>query len=238
MTLISCPDCGRTVASVSSKCPKCGSLLSQYRFMQGQSGSLTECRRCARKVLTQAATCPFCGAPHPGRRVPYAAVALLVGLAVPVMVFAALRARPTPTPPPLVMAAPRHIARPAAQPGVVAPAGDIVPAPLRTPPPPAGLEPAVTAVNDVSQAPSATPGLLDALTKWTLDWTNVREGRGLETAVVRVLRPGLPIHVNDRQDGWWATYLDGRLVGYVAGSLLGDQPPGGVPPEQLSPDRG
>jgi hypothetical protein len=62
-------------------------------------------------------------------------------------------------------------------------------------------------------------------TKWTLDWANVRQDRALEAPVVRVLRPGASVQVTDRQLGWWALYLDGRIVGYVAGSVLGDQPP-------------
>ena len=61
MTLIQCPKCEHTVSSVASRCPSCGTLLTEYRFVQGQRGSLTECRRCARKVLSGAKTCPYCG---------------------------------------------------------------------------------------------------------------------------------------------------------------------------------
>jgi hypothetical protein len=37
--------------------------------------------------------------------------------------------------------------------------------------------------------------------------------------------------VTDRQQGWWALYLGGHVVGYVAGSVLGDQPPVVTPPD-------
>jgi hypothetical protein len=67
--------------------------------------------------------------------------------------------------------------------------------------------------------------------KWTVDWANVREGRALGTRVVRVLRPGSSVRVTDRQAGWWALYADGRVVGYVAGSVLADEPPPEARPE-------
>src|SRR3970282_962940 len=91
MTRIKCPGCGHTVSSVASKCPQCGTLLSQFRFVQGEGGALTECRRCARKVLSGATICPSCGISRPGRRSPYAVVALIAAFAVPALVVAVLR---------------------------------------------------------------------------------------------------------------------------------------------------
>ena len=87
MTLIHCPKCAHTVASVASRCPNCGTLLTQYRFVQGQGGSLTECRRCSRKVLSGAAVCPYCGVRRPGRRLPYVVVTLVVVLRPPSIPF-------------------------------------------------------------------------------------------------------------------------------------------------------
>lgn len=218
MTLIKCPGCGHTVSSVASKCPQCGTLLSQFRFVQGQEGSLTECRRCARKVLSGATTCPYCGISRPGRRSPYPVLALLIAVfAVPALVLAALRERgPEATP-----GGPAASLEPP-EPQAVTP----TPEPA---PPPTAISPGVAA--GVPAAPTPSADSVATETKWTLDWANVREGRALGTRVVRVLRPGSPVRVTDRQAGWWAFYVDGRVVGYVAGSLLADQPPPQARPE-------
>jgi SH3-like domain-containing protein len=68
------------------------------------------------------------------------------------------------------------------------------------------------------------------LNRWTLTWTNLREGPGSEYAVVRVLRPGARVQVADVTRGWWAVYRDGALEGYVANSVLGDRP---LPPDSV-----
>lgn len=224
MTLIKCPDCGHTVSSVASTCPQCGTQLSQFRFVQGEGGALTECRRCARKVLSGATTCPYCGISRPGWRPPYVVVALLVAFAVPALVLAALRERgPEATPAaPVARSAPQQTGAVAAAAAAQAPelaASTKLAGPAR----PAG-----------AVGPDASTSSLDTVateTRWTLDWANVREGRGLETRVVRVLRPGSSVRVTDRQAGWWALYANGRVVGYVAGSLLSDQPPPEPRPE-------
>jgi hypothetical protein len=70
---------------------------------------------------------------------------------------------------------------------------------------------------------------MGAVTRWTLDWANVREGRALGTAVVHVLHPGESVLVGDRESGWWAVYQQSKVLGYVAGSLLSDQPPSEAP---------
>lgn len=223
MTLIKCPGCGHTVSSVASKCPQCGTLLSQFRFVQGEGGALTECRRCARKVLSGATTCPYCGISRPGRRPPYLAVALLAAIAVPALILTALRVRgPEGT-------AAFPVAPSAAQPRAVAAA---VPPPPPTEPAPAVAEPSAGLGAPVDSGRVLAAGdIVPTQSKWTVDWANVREGRALGTRVVRVLRPGTSVQVADRQAGWWALYADGQLVGYVAGSLLSDQPPPDARPE-------
>ena len=212
MSLIKCPGCGHTVSSVASKCPQCGTLLSQFRFVQGEGGALTECRRCSRKVLSGATMCPYCGVSRPGRRAPYMVVTLLVAFAVPALVLAALRDRAPGLPPPH---APVAMAEPQ-QPQAVT-----VEAPVPVPEVP--VAPDTTQV--MAAVPAAPRDSLVTEIRWILDWANVREGRALGTRVVRVLRPGSSVRVTDRQAGWWALYADGRVLGYVAGSLLSDQPP-------------
>ena len=228
MTLIKCPGCGHTILSVASRCPQCGNQLSQFRFVQGQGGSLTECRRCSRKVLSGATTCPYCGTSRPGARPPYLAVALLLLFAVPALVLAALRGRAPDVPdrsPPTALEPP-PVERVGAAPATPIPA----PAP----------QPVAVADSTRGTAPESVPASdgtagVTTETRWTLDWANVREGRALGTRVVRVLRPGSSIQVADRQAGWWALYIDGQAVGYVAGSVLGDQPPPDRPEGERSP---
>ena len=89
----------------------------------------------------------------------------------------------------------------------------------RPPAPPRPARPGRTPPAPTPPAPVAAPGTPDpargdssrttpagAVTKWTLDWANVREGRALGTAVVHVLPPGVAVLVGDRQSGWWAGY--------------------------------
>jgi RNA polymerase subunit RPABC4/transcription elongation factor Spt4 len=242
MTLIHCPKCEHTVSSVASRCPNCGTLLTQYRFVQGQGGVLTECRRCSRKVLSGANVCPYCGVRRPGRRTPYVVGVLVVALAAPIILFALLYSR---APQPALLgleppAAPARAAR-SARPrpttrdssATAARATAVVSAPAAASTAPREAAPAPVPGGRVAGQPdslraAALPG---AVTKWALDWANVREGRSLEAAVVHVLRPGEQVLVGDRQDGWWAVYQESRVLGYVAGSLLGDQPPTPAAPD-------
>lgn len=242
MTLIQCPNCEHTVSSVASRCPNCGALLTQYRFVQGQGGVLTECRRCSRKVLSGANVCPYCGVPRPGRRTPYIVAVLVAALAAPIILFALLYSK-APQPAPLAFqhpaAPPVSAGRPARQrpaaPERSSPAAramDTVTTTAATSAAPREAVP-VTAPGErfAGQADSPQAPPAGAVTKWALDWANVREGRSLEAAVVHVLRPGEQVLVGDRQDGWWAVYQESRLLGYVAGSVLGDQPPAPAVPD-------
>ncbi len=229
MTLIKCSNCGHTVSSVASKCPQCGTLLSEYRFIQGQSGALTECRRCARKVLSGATVCPYCGTPKPGRRIPYAAGALLLAAVVPALVLLVALQQRTPG-----AAVPERGLGQAQQPAQPAPVEESAPQATGAPAVHPAQEPPPPREAPLSVEPAVGPGLAAPAatgTRWTLDWTNVRQARALDAPVVRVLKPGTGVQVGDRVNGWWAVYLEGRLVGYAAGSLLAATPPGPRPPD-------
>ena len=69
-----------------------------------------------------------------------------------------------------------------------------------------------------------------AVTRWTLDWANVREGRGTSFPVLGILRPVQEVLVDSLRAGWWLVYLDGRPSGYVATDLLTDEPPPAMRP--------
>ena len=87
---------------------------------------------------------------------------------------------------------------------------------------PAQLTPAT-----VTSPPTATPKTTgpSTQTKWTSTWVNVREGRGTDTRIVQVLDPGQRVEVDSLQGRWWGLYIDGRRIGYVANSVLGDESP-------------
>ena len=85
------------------------------------------------------------------------------------------------------------------------------PAEVASPPPP----PVAT--------PMATPR--ETQTKWTSDWANVREGRGLNTPIVQIISPGQQVEVDSLQGRWWVVLVDGAPIGYVHSSLLQDEAP-------------
>jgi hypothetical protein len=68
------------------------------------------------------------------------------------------------------------------------------------------------------------------VTRWTVDWANVRESRSVDSPVVRVLAPRQRVSVARMREGWWEYYEEGTMRGYIANSLLGSQPPGLTPP--------
>ena len=75
--------------------------------------------------------------------------------------------------------------------------------------------------------PAMTPRTTGPSTeaKWTSTWVNVREGRGANTRVVRILDPGQRIEVNNLQGRWWVVYRDGKRIGYVANSVVRNESP-------------
>ena len=59
---------------------------------------------------------------------------------------------------------------------------------------------------------------------------NRRKGaRGAVSAAVPARHDALIELVRDRQAGWWAVYQERKVLGYVAGSVLGDQPAAAPP---------
>lgn len=88
MTLIKCPNCGKTVLSVASVCPGCAVPLTRERPPHTWAGTLTECRRCGHPVTTEASVCPHCAIRKPGQYVvsPVVLAVLAVVLISTVMV--------------------------------------------------------------------------------------------------------------------------------------------------------
>jgi hypothetical protein len=85
-------------------------------------------------------------------------------------------------------------------------------------PPPPQAQP-ITA--QVPAPPAEAP---ETVVKWTSTWVNVRERRDPNAPILGILDPGERVDVADLQRGWWAVYLEGEVIGYVARSLLRDSP--------------
>lgn len=108
-------------------------------------------------------------------------------------------------------------------------------APVEAVPPRAGPERSITPPRQppppdtatAGRRPRPSPPLATGVrnTRWSIDWVNVREGRGVDNAIVTVLRPGVQVQLADQRGGWWAVYLDGTFVGYASGALFGFDPP-------------
>lgn len=205
MTLIKCPQCGRKVLSVASTCPHCSFSLSEQRVKDAHRSSGTHCAECHRIIPAGAKQCPYCRAAAPARpRWLWGAAAAATAVAAAVIGLLLLgrlghqpeRAPPTPAAAPTQSRVDSVAAQPPPQ---------AAPITARTEPP--SPEQPVTVV------------------RWTSTWVNVREDRSPDAPVIRILNPGERVDVADLQRGWWAVYRGGEMLGYVARSLIIEQPP-------------
>lgn len=197
--LIKCPQCGHSVLSVASLCPRCSYLFTARRFQQGQQGTLTECHRCGGKVVSEARTCPYCGLGHPGHRRVQRTSLVLSAIAVLAVVGVGVRS--------LIMNRPMS---------VTTTTDDVRPT-LSPLPVPRGPSVAPT------EAPPLTVTLME--TRWTSTWVNVREEPAVAASVLQILRPGQRVEVAELEGRWWLTYRDGQRIGYIANLVLQMAPP-------------
>jgi len=245
VTLIKCPQCGQTVLSVASACPRCSSPLRSARFPQSWEGTLTECRQCGNPISSGVIACPYCGVRRPAtRRARTFAVA-----AVTLVLVGAVTAR-------AVM--PHHASRPApADSSAERASGPTEPAALgRVTPNPSPKEPAPALAKAADTVPVATvplpapesvivnlPSIENPAPKaavpspqpdtaarrearWARVYANVRASPTETATIVRVLKPGQRIEVSGGPIGWSLVYVDGQRAGYVGSVLLSHQPPG------------
>ena len=232
MVMIRCPNCGQRALDIATTCPQCHSILIQNPLETHNWGALRECGRCHKHIERGAAVCPYCGHRVRAARVAARTVAAVAGLAVLVAagvaawrsgVVESLRGalgadRPAPeAAAPVIDPAPVLLPPAGAAEVVVAPitaAGpaDSVATPEPTPP---------RATATAAAVPTPASGLV---TRWTGEWANVRSARDTTSEVVRVLAPNVAIEVGDRRQGWWALYLGGAFVGYIANSVLRTDP--------------
>jgi predicted RNA-binding Zn-ribbon protein involved in translation (DUF1610 family) len=215
MALIDCPQCGHKVLSVASTCPKCGFSLSEQRKKDAHFSKNVECRTCRREIAPGSRICPHCGEVNPVRRFqmwPIAGVLVLAMLIATPLIFWYGREDAT-------------------QPPVSLPAAQTSPVQQDTLPSDSAVADSTPVTPPIVAAPPVEPTQTrSTMTRWTNNWANVRAGRGTTDTIVSVLVPGQMVEVADPQDGWWAVYVDGQPVGFVAQSLIVEQPP------QLEPD--
>jgi len=232
VALIKCPQCGQTVLSVASVCPKCSYLLLQNPTPQGEGREFTECRRCGKTIRRDAEACEFCAYPHLARRRMRGAAWTVLGLAVVALGALGIQR--------LVRRGEGPSAFTTSAVPVQSRAAPPLPSPVESVSGDSGvpdsmpIAPPVTArpVTEPVPPPSDTVRLpAYAVARWTLDWANVREGRGTRFPVLGVLRPAQEVLVDSLRAGWWLVYLNGRPSGYVATDLLTDQPPQAMRPQ-------
>ncbi len=239
MALIKCPECGQTVLSVASVCPKCGHILLQSPAPQATASEFGPCRRCGKIIGRKADTCEFCGYPQRSRRrLRWTAAALLGCVVVVAAWWGFLRRMQNseqsqgvePTRPAEMASLPRSGTDVAPPPDSGA-EGDSQPprAEAIVVPPPSG-DSARVAPRPQLVAPEPRRITTSTLNRWTVTWANIREGPGSDYGVVRVLQPGERVQVADMARGWWAVYRNGVFEGYVANSVLSDRP---LPQEPL-----
>ena len=231
MVMITCPQCGQHVLDVASSCPKCGHVLMQNPLETGDGARLASCRRCGKHIDRDAVLCPFCGHRVRRSKLMRRGVWGLVVTAAAVGGAAALARTGVLPSLPWKRAAPEPVvevpapAQRAPAPDTAATAVPLIVAPPKTaaigidspPQPPVGIR--------ATPAPQAETAPPDLRAKWTAEWANVRAGRTVESAVVRVLAPGRRVEIGDLERGWWALFENGARVGYIANSVLTETPP-------------
>jgi hypothetical protein len=239
MVMIRCPDCGQRVLDVASSCPQCHRVLIQNPLETHDWASLIECGRCRKHIDRSVAVCPYCGNPVRAVRLAWRTVASVIG-AVAILAVAIILWRTG-----VIAELTRGLTRP---PAPTAPAGEpasvmasgltdttadqtALPESVATPGPTPAEEhstpPTAPAPTPPVQVQPSTPVNVPAglVTRWTVDWANVRQDRSIESPAVQVLPPGREIQVGDRRMGWWAVYADSRPIGYIANSVLTSTPP-------------
>ena len=229
MPIIACPQCHHAVSSVASVCPKCSQVLGQRFWEQIQRTDLIKCRKCRGLVAPEATVCRNCGVLAPTeRRIRWIRVAAL-GAAAAVGILFTARTTSQATSEPFAEA-PATIASETAA-ANVAPqeeehAGTPTAVAAAESPEPelaaASASPPTVAPPEPAPAPSRRAS---GEVKWTNTWVNVRAERSIDAPVVLTLDPAKPVDVDDLNRGWWAAYVDGKHVGYVANSVLSDQRP-------------
>jgi hypothetical protein len=222
MPLMACPQCGQNVSSLASMCPKCSYSLREQRLKESQQGPQIVCRKCGHKIAAIANVCPHCGVDFPKRTfnllyaaVPVAAILILFAI---VKLYpgdtggtgSAAAPLPLTTEPPVITPPQTEVV--IEDPSVTARADSL-----------ARARPIVVETPPQAAVRADTP--VRSTTRWTANWVNVRRDPLPDAPVEQQLNPGMRVEVGEYASGFWEVYIDGRLLGYVANSLLLREPP-------------
>lgn len=222
MPLMACPQCGQNVSSLASVCPKCSYSLREQRLKQGQLGPQVTCRKCGQLISAKANVCPHCGIDFPKRS--FNLVFVAIPVVVVLLVFAIVKMVPAGNSEPISGAAPPPLS--AAPPEITPPQTAVQ---LVDSAQPASTEAVVRAEPIVVETPAVVRAPRDtsvrSTTRWTSTWVNVRRDPSPTAHIEQQLNPGVRVEVGRFQSGFWEVFLDGRLLGYVANSLLLREPP-------------
>lgn len=199
-------------------CPACrANLVTSRTSQQRNSGQTMLCSRCGARLSKNAPVCCNCGVLEPKPKRPIFRPAMLAVTAALAVLVVAIGARFGRTPALDAASTTTAVTNPNAVPNATA---------LTSTP---AVQAATPTRSERGGPPPAT------VRRWTATWVNVREGRGVENAVVTTLDPGVAVDVHDRQGAWWAVVDAGRHLGYVANSVLLPEPPDAVAPEMEPP---
>jgi len=228
MPIIACPQCHHAVSSVASVCPKCSQVMGQRFWEQIQRTDLIKCRKCRGLVAPEATVCRNCGVLAPTeRRIRWIRVAAL-GTAAAVGILLIARATSQATSEPFAEAPPA-IASETAAANIAPPeeedAGTLIAVAAAERPEPELAAASPSSPTVAPPEPAPVPSRPSGEVKWTNTWVNVRAERSIDAPVVLTLDPAEAVDVDDLNRGWWAAYVDGKHVGYVANSVLSDQRP-------------
>ena len=222
MPLMACPQCGQNVSSLASVCPKCSCSLREQRLKEGQLGPQVTCRKCRQLISAKANVCPHCGVDFPKQT--FNLVFVAIPVAVVLLVFAVIKLAPAGDSEPNLAAAPLPLTE---EPPAITPPQtevDVVDSAE-----PASAKAVVRAEPIVVETPPTAPEPRDttvrSTTRWTATWVNVRRDPTPRAPIEQQLNPGVRVEVGRFESGFWEVFLDGRLLGYVANSLLLREPP-------------
>jgi hypothetical protein len=185
----------------------------------GRDSRLRACGRCEKLIPVDAEVCAYCGRHQAGSR-----RAVIVGGAVAVFLAVGLLSAVQ-----IKRGGDERVrsGSPAEAPAEETAVINLEPWP--TTPDTAGSHrstPPAPASTPGQPLPQETPSSPTLVVRWTRDWVNLREGRGVGTRVLGVYPPGTRLEVRNQQSGWWEVYVGGALAGYVAGSELSSEPTG------------
>jgi Double zinc ribbon/Bacterial SH3 domain len=242
MVMIRCPECGQRVLDVASSCPQCHRVLIQNPLETHDWARLIECGRCRKHIDRSSTVCPYCGHPVRAVRLAGRTVAGVIGAAALIAggiilwrtgVVADLTqslTRAPAAPAPATQPGPPIATRPRDTAKATIAVTESTANPARLPEQersttPASVAPSVPTPPPPAQPIAAADALPRLVTRWTVDWANVRQDRSIESPAVQVLPPGREIRVADQRQGWWAVYADSRPIGYIANSVLTTTPP-------------